>query len=331
MSGHERLLLAVRNGAISLLITVAGVFLARMLWPFLLGLVVSIILDPLVSAAARRRLPRGVTALFLLLVLTFSLLGVLAVGLGQLAGEVGALIESGWGDEGLRWLEKSWGGVRSLLEGEPARQGLGAMAGWGLTVARAVPGTAVAAIISLFTAYLLLKDKERLLTGAGKLLPRSLRARGEAMGAEISRGLAGVIRAELLLSLATAALAIVAFSVLRVRYAWLLGLGAGLLDLVPMVGPSGVFLPVALYLAVTGAAGKALGVLAVHGAGMLVRQMLEPRLLAAGTGLHPLAMLLAVYTGFRLFGAFGLVVGPLAAAFFAALLHVAVSPLLDEA
>jgi predicted PurR-regulated permease PerM len=331
VAGHERLLLAVRNAAAALLATLAGIYLARLLWPFLLGLVAAIILDPLVSAGARRGLPRGVAAVILLLVVTLGTLGLVALGVTRLAGEVGALIESGWGEEGLRRLESTWGGLQNLLKGEPARQGLGAVAGWGLAAARAVPGAAVATVISLLAAYLLLKDKDRLLAAAVRLLPRSVRATGAATGEEVARGLAGVIRAELLLSVATGALAVVAFSALGIRYAWLLGLTAGLLDLVPMVGSSGVFLPTAVYLAVTGAPGKALGVLAVAGVGMLVRQVLEPRLLAAGTGLHPLTMLLAVYAGFRLFGPFGLVAGPLAAAFFAALFHVAVSPLLDEA
>lgn len=331
MPGHERLLLAGRNVLVSLLVTLAGIYLARLLWPFLLGLVVAIILDPVVAATVRRGWPRGVTALILLLLFTLGFAGLLAVGVTRLAGEVGALLESGWGEEGLRWLETSWGGVRNLIKGEPARQGLGAVAGWVLTVGRTLPGTAVAVMISLMAAYLLLRDKERLLGGTVGLLPRSLRARGAVTAEEVSRGLAGVIRAELLLSLTTGALAVVGFTALGVRYAWLLGLGAGLLDLVPMVGPSGVLLPVAIYLAVIGAAGKALGVLVLTGVVLLVRQLLEPRLLAAGTGLHPLVMLVAVYAGFRLFGTFGLVVGPLAASFFAALFRVAVSPLLDEA
>jgi predicted PurR-regulated permease PerM len=41
-------------------------------------------------------------------------------------------------------------------------------------------------------------------------------------------------------------------------------------------------------------------------------------------------MLVAVYAGYRLFGPFGLIVGPLAAALFAVLFQAAVQPLLDH-
>ncbi|MDI6870385.1 MAG: AI-2E family transporter [Bacillota bacterium] len=325
------MLLAVRNTAGALLLTLVGVYLARFLFPFLLGAVVAAVLDPVVSAGYRRGLPRGLTAVLLLAALTGGTLAVLGVGLARLSTELGSLVESGWGEEGLRKLEDSWKELEPLLRGEPAQQGLGALAGWAVALVRAVPGAAVAIVISLLSAYLLLRDKEGLLKAATRILPRTLRADGTRAVREVSESLGGIVRALLLLAVTTGAVSVVGLSLFGVRYAWLLGVAAGLLDLAPLVGPSAVFLPTAIYLALSGSPGKALGVLAVAGVGTLVRQILEPRLLAAGTGLHPLAMLLAVYAGYRLFGPFGLVMGPLAAAFFAALFRAAVEPFLEGA
>ncbi|MGE5553208.1 MAG: AI-2E family transporter [Betaproteobacteria bacterium] len=330
MAGHDRLLLAVRNAALALVITVAGVYLAKLLFPFVLGAVAAVLLDPVVSAGVRRGLPRWLSAGVLLLVLTGGTLALLGVGLVRLSAEVNSLIEAGWGQEGLIRLEGSWRELQNLLRGETAQRGLGALVGWSFAAVRAVPGAAVAALISLLSAYLLLRDKERLLAAAFRFLPRSLRAEGVRTGREISQSLGGIIRAQLLLSLATGVIAVGGLSAVRVSYAWLLGVAAGLMDLAPMVGPSVVFLPTALYLALTGSPGQGLGVLVVAGIAAVVRQVLEPRLLAAGTGLHPLAVLVSVYAGFRLFGPFGLVVGPLAAVFFAALLRAAVQPLLEQ-
>lgn len=329
MAGPERILLAVRNAAAALLVTLVGVYLARLLFPFLLGVIIAVVLDPVVSAASGRGWPRGLVAVALLLVLTGGTAGLLVVGVARLGAEVASLVESGWGEELLGRLGVSWSGLEELLRGEPARRGLGALAGWTLSVFRAVPGAAVATAISLLSAYLMLRDKQRLLAGAGRLLPQRLREEGARAGRELARGFGGVIRAQFLLSLTTGILAIAGLSAVRVRYAWLLGLGAGALDLVPMVGPMGVFLPTAAYLALTGDPGKAVGVLVVAGVALVVRQLLEPRFLSAGTGLHPLAMLVAVYAGYRLFGPFGLVMGPIAAAFFCALFRAAVEPFLD--
>ncbi|HHW14356.1 MAG TPA: AI-2E family transporter, partial [Firmicutes bacterium] len=55
MSGQdrERARLALRNAVAVLLVTLAGVYLAKVLFPFLLGAVAAVLLDPVVTAAAR--------------------------------------------------------------------------------------------------------------------------------------------------------------------------------------------------------------------------------------------------------------------------------------
>ncbi|MGE5507048.1 MAG: AI-2E family transporter [Chitinophagales bacterium] len=330
MGGRDSLALALRNLGLVLLVTLAGVYLAKLLFPFLVGLVVAILLDPLVALLARRRLPRGLVAVFLLIGLTLAALAVVAVGLVRLSSELNRLVEEAGGAEALRRFAGSWTELGNMLRGQPAQQGLGALAKWGLVLVKGVPGAVVALVISLLSAYLLLRDWDHLLAWTLSLLPRRWRRTGEETVRRLVAGVGGIIRAQLLLALVTGTLAVIGLSFLSVGYAWLLGLAAAVLDLVPMIGPSAVFLPLALYLALTGEPGRALGVLGVAGVSAVVRQVMEPRLLAAGAGLHPLAMLLAVYAGYRLFGPFGLIVGPLAAAFFAALFQVAVQPLLDS-
>ena len=45
----------------------------------------------------------------------------------------------------------------------------------------------------------------------------------------------------------------------------------------------------------------------------VLRQILEPRLVGKSLGLHPLLTLLASYAGWRLFGFFGMLLGPILA------------------
>ena len=44
---------------------------------------------------------------------------------------------------------------------------------------------------------------------------------------------------------------------------------------------------------------------------LVVRQILEPRIVSAHIGVHPIFTLLAMYTGFRLSGLIGLIIGPI--------------------
>ena len=44
---------------------------------------------------------------------------------------------------------------------------------------------------------------------------------------------------------------------------------------------------------------------------LITRQFLEPRIVSNKIGIHPIFTLLAMYTGFRLIGVLGLVIGPI--------------------
>jgi len=44
---------------------------------------------------------------------------------------------------------------------------------------------------------------------------------------------------------------------------------------------------------------------------LVVRQILEPRIVSGNIGVHPIFTLIAMYTGFRISGLIGLIIGPI--------------------
>lgn len=44
---------------------------------------------------------------------------------------------------------------------------------------------------------------------------------------------------------------------------------------------------------------------------LIVRQLVEPRIVSSKIGIHPIFTLIAMYTGFRIIGLVGLFVGPI--------------------
>jgi predicted PurR-regulated permease PerM len=96
------------------------------------------------------------------------------------------------------------------------------------------------------------------------------------------------------------------------QYAFTVGILAGLFDLVPIIGPSLIFLPWALIALFTGGVSATVKILLVYLAATVVRQILEPKILAQNIGIHPLPALISMYVGLTLFGAYGLILGPTA-------------------
>ena len=70
-------------------------------------------------------------------------------------------------------------------------------------------------------------------------------------------------------------------------------------------------LPWAVISAADGNIELAVGLLALWGIMSVVRQFLEPKLVSNKLGIHPIFTLIAMYTGFKLFGVIGLLLGPI--------------------
>ena len=91
------------------------------------------------------------------------------------------------------------------------------------------------------------------------------------------------------------------------------GLLIGFCDLLPVLGPGTILLPWALWQWAQGDSRLAGGLLLIYLVILVSRQFVEPKIMAAGLGLHPLAALAAGFLGLTLLGAFGLLLGPLLA------------------
>lgn len=156
-------------------------------------------------------------------------------------------------------------------------------------------------------AFFLLKDADRLRKAALALFPgRRLRWRGDVFFEDVNHTLAAYIRSQLLASLVVAVLCSVGFLLLGVPYAVVLGLLAGVAELLPLVGP---FLVAVLAVALEAfdSPSRALGVAAFL---LVVRvaqdYVIYPKLVGREMPLHPMAVILAILCGGELAGVAGI-------------------------
>ena len=176
-----------------------------------------------------------------------------------------------------------------------------------------VPDAGLVVVIAVLAAYFFLRDhhwaSQLVLLG----LPPSLRPQYQKVKYDIVNGTLGFFKAELVLVSVTAAITTAGLLLIGARYAVLVGMSAGLMDLVPYLGPTVILGPWALVLLMTGQYFGAAKLGLVLFAVAIARQILEPRLVGANMGLHPLVAIVALYLGFRTFGASGVLIGPLTA------------------
>jgi predicted PurR-regulated permease PerM len=156
-------------------------------------------------------------------------------------------------------------------------------------------------------AFFFLKDADSFRRSALMMLPQGrIRWRGDELFQDINSTLAAYIRAQLISCLLIGSVCTTGFALLGVRYALVLGLVAGMLEFIPLLGPVVVAVlagTVAGFDSVT----KALAVLVFLGVLRIVQDyVLYPRIIGSGIHLHPLAVILAILAGHELAGVAGI-------------------------
>jgi predicted PurR-regulated permease PerM len=156
-------------------------------------------------------------------------------------------------------------------------------------------------------AFFFLKDADSFRRSALMMLPQGrIRWRGDEFFQDINSTLAAYIRAQLIACVLIGSICTTGFAIIGVRYALVLGVLAGLLEFIPLLGPLVVVIVVTTVAAVDSGSKAAvvLGFLAVLR--IVEDYVLYPRIIGSGIHLHPLAIILAILAGNELAGITGI-------------------------
>jgi predicted PurR-regulated permease PerM len=171
-------------------------------------------------------------------------------------------------------------------------------------------------LVPVVTFYLL-RDWDLLVRGIHDLLPRNLEAEISRLASDVDEVLGAFFRGQLMVMLALGIIYSLGLSVIGIELSVLIGMGAGLLSIVPYLGS------IVGVLVASGAAifqfqdmFHLVMVLLVFAVGQSAEGMyLTPKLVGSQIGLHPVTVIFAVLAGGQLFGFLGILLAlPVAAA-----------------
>ena len=191
--------------------------------------------------------------------------------------------------------------------------------------AAGVAGSLVSFFVGLVASVYLLKDKEFFLSLWQKFLFMILKQKphgivNEVLG-EINTVLITFVKGALVDSMIVALLYSAVLSLLQVRFAVVIGLLGGILNIIPYFGPFFSMIPAFLAALATGGLAQAVfSVLALLGIQQVDSNFIYPKDVGTSIGLHPLFVLLSV----SIFGYFGGVAGMLLAVPAAGIIQVLV-------
>nr|WP_303649934.1 AI-2E family transporter [Desulfobotulus pelophilus] len=295
------------------------IFFSRMLAPFLVSLVIAFLLQSVVSAMERLRLPRMVAVIvafsfflgFLMAVL-FWLLPLIWQQLLSLTRELPGMVRAAQ-----VWFVEMQAAYPQFLSQQHLDQLFTEASGELRKLGQWLVGLSLSSIPSLVAwliylilvpilVFFMLKDKQKLIAYVSSLMPekRSLISR---VWREMDEQITNYIRGKSIEIFIVASVTWASFVWLGLGYAELLALLVGFSVLVPYIGAAVVTIPVALIaLFQFGISSDFLWVMAVYGIiQALDGNVLVPLLFSEAVNLHPVSIILAVLVFGGLWGFWG--------------------------
>ena len=338
----------LRDRAFLLLLVLVSVAFAWILWP-LYGAVLWGTILAVVSAPLNRRLTgrfggrRTAAALVtLVLVVVIVILPVTVIGalLVEQAADVYTRVKSGELNPAQhfeRIVHTLPGWAVRLLErfdlaeltavqhriSEGLLRGSQFVATQALSVGQRTFDVVVSFFVMLYLLFFLLRDGDDLVRRIRVAVPLSAEHQ-RALGENFTLVIRATVKGTLVVALAQGVLGGLMFWLLGIRGALLWAVVMALLSLLPGVGTALVWVPVAVYFLVTGAVWSGLlligyGVLVIG----LVDNVLRPVLVGKDSRMPDYVVLISTLGGLAVFGANGIVVGPIIAALFLAAWDIA--------
>lgn len=191
--------------------------------------------------------------------------------------------------------------------GESASDMLPKVTSYSVQMAGRIFGVLFEVIIMVIATFFMIQDydliREKMLQSeAGRNICRVIQKCRETLKT--------YVKAQGLIMLLDGTLCTLAFLVIRQPYFLVLGPLVAIVDALPVFGAGFILIPYMIILLLGKEVGKAGILLAAYLGCLLIRQITEPRMIGNKVGMRPLYTILSMYIGFKLFGVFGFLLGP---------------------
>lgn len=293
----------------------------RAVWPPLVFAgVVIYLLNPFVTMLQKRHIPRvlGTALCYVLALAVLVLLGILVAPIAvnqasDLADEWPSLRE-----DVERWIDDMALNTDDWIVNTPTveeiRQEFSQDSGSlseNISRIRNVGGKilhgAIIAVLGPIIAFYLLVDLPRLKKTARSLIPSNRHDEVELVIGRLNRALGGFMRGQLLVALIVGVMVSTGLAVIGLKFWLIVGMIAGMANVVPLVGPWVGGVPAFVIALSVGDARQAFWVVVVMvGAQQIDNHLISPMIMQRTVKLHPAGVILALIAGGSIGGIFGL-------------------------
>ena len=331
-----KILRRVINIALIILGIYIGVKMAVFYMPFLIAFIISLFAEPAIKYLMKKtKISRKMSSIIIFLIVFSIIIGALTWGIVALISESTNLLQTLniYIDKAYTQIQDTIGkmnisrisissNVLNLAQ-DTSREVLLKISTWLTTfltkfieVITSIPTIAIYTVITILSLYFICTDRIYILDMMEHHMPKKWVQKIGGHIKDITISLGGYLKAEATLILVSFLISVIGLYILKfigmnVKYPLLIALAIAFVDALPILGAGSVMVPWAIASALNGdiRLGVAISILWIIMS--VVRQFLEPKIVSGKIGIHPIFTLIEMYTGFKVIGVLGMLIGPI--------------------
>ncbi len=171
--------------------------------------------------------------------------------------------------------------------------------------AKNVPGTLIAIIMCILSAYFFTADRDKILDAVRDHMPKGIMEHVLYVIRDLKHVVGGYFKAQLKIMVVVYVILVIGLAILRVDFVLLVAFLIAFLDMLPFFGTGTVLGPWAIIKILSGDYKMAIGLIVLYAVTQIVRQVIQPKIVGDSIGMNPLATLFFMYIGYK----FGSVIG----------------------
>lgn len=174
--------------------------------------------------------------------------------------------------------------------------------------AKNVPGTLIAIIMGILSAYFFTAERDKLVEGVKRYTPAGILGSLRMVLGDLRHVVGGYFKAQLKIMVVVYLILVIGLLILRVDYVLLVGFLIAFLDMLPFFGTGTVLGPWAIIKILSGDYKMAIGLIVLYAVTQVVRQVIQPKIVGDSIGMNPLLTLLFMFIGYKFYSVIGMIV-----------------------
>lgn len=164
-------------------------------------------------------------------------------------------------------------------------------------------------IISILATYFVMIDRNKLSLAVSRMVPMSIQQYYHVVIDNIKTAVGGYLKTQLKLMIIIMLALLLGFKLLNVEYALLLAFITAILDFLPVFGTGTIIGPWVVFKIISGDYLYAVFLIIIYLVCLLLKQLLQPKIMGDSVGLSPLYALFFMFVGYRINGIIGMIIG----------------------